>query len=590
MATHAARAAHRHHRRKREATRWWEKKHHLVFVRVGEIIAGLALIAVVVQLAYPAQRALPLMKVGGIAIGNMDATQLEQTFDWYGQNAGVTLASPSREWQTQWQEIGVGIDRKSSAKVALEYQWWERLIPFSAAAKAAQSNNLPLVTLIDEERLDAFARKLVQEDMVAAIDATIEVKDGTARINEAKNGYKYDVESVKRQIRTAPYTVNGRVELVPEQVMYARSAAELAELVAEINQILEVPLTIKVADKIYTPNRQEVGSWMTFSEHPETRKLQLTFKLEVLHQYIATINADVAMPGGEATVTLLDGQEIARSGGNGGQAVDIVKGAETIIAHLQAHNSEPLNLPLAIVPPKVNYVRQYSSTNQGLQAIVQDWEASTYGTFGVIVREIGGQNRYAEFQPDRPFVTASTYKLFVYLTVIKKIETGEVSYGQATDMGWSVEDCLEEMIVHSTNPCAISLMNLVGWDTVQNTTIQSGFTSTTVNNIDGGNKYSTVRDETNYMLRLNAGTLMGEEGTQRLLGYLKRQIWRAGIPSGIPRGVTVADKVGFYNGWVHDIAIVYSPNATYILGIMSRGGSDPGFANLSRRVYNFFNN
>lgn len=82
---------------------------------------------------------------------------------------------------------------------------------------------------------------------------------------------------------------------------------------------------------------------------------------------------------------------------------------------------------------------------------------------------------------------------------------------------------------------------------------------------------------------------MDPGSTDRLLGYMKRQIWRSGIPSGVP-GVTVADKVGFYNGYIHDVAIVYAPKGAYILAIMSYGGSNPNMSELSKRVYNFFQN
>jgi hypothetical protein len=83
---------------------------------------------------------------------------------------------------------------------------------------------------------------------------------------------------------------------------------------------------------------------------------------------------------------------------------------------------------------------------------------------------------------------------------------------------------------------------------------------------------------------------MEKEPSDRLLGYLKRQVWRGGLPSGVPKGVTVADKVGLYDGWVHDVGIIYGPKSTFIVGIMSKGGSDPAFADLARRMYAFFQN
>ncbi|HEU5187065.1 MAG TPA: serine hydrolase, partial [Candidatus Saccharimonadales bacterium] len=157
-----------------------------------------------------------------------------------------------------------------------------------------------------------------------------------------------------------------------------------------------------------------------------------------------------------------------------------------------------------------------------------------------------------------------------------------------TDIGWTVDACLTEMIVNSTNPCSVSFLNLMGWAETQRLVTEAGFTTTLIDNGCCQEKHSTVRDETNFLLRLNAGTLLDAGGTERLLGMLKRQVWRSGIPSGVPRGTVVADKVGFYAGYIHDVAIVYAPKGTYILGVMSYGGSNPSMAELSRRVYNFF--
>ncbi len=310
-----------------------------------------------------------------------------------------------------------------------------------------------------------------------------------------------------------------------------------------------------------------------------------------MRQYLNEIDEKTKIAPGTSTVTVVDGQETSRTPAASGQTVAADTSLNKIQAALEGKDQKPVvALALTSVPPKVNYVRGYSQSNDGLLAIIRDWEGSHYGDYSVIVRELGGQSRYAEFNPDKPYVTASTFKIFVYYAVQDGIKNGRIGYGTATDMGWSVEACLQEMIVRSTNPCAISLLNLVGWQAAQNLVAAAGFPATTINNQGGGDKYSTIRDETNYMMRLHYGTLMGREATDRLLGYLKRQIWRGGIPSGVPAGITVADKVGLYNGWVHDVGIVYGPKSTFIIGIFSKGGSDPAFADLTRRVYGFFLN
>ena len=63
---------------------------------------------------------------------------------------------------------------------------------------------------------------------------------------------------------------------------------------------------------------------------------------------------------------------------------------------------------------------------------------------------------------------------------------------------------------------------------------------------------------------------------------MKRNVYRQGIPAGASG--TVADKVGFLNGLLHDAAIVYSPKGTYVLVILTNGSSWANIAELTKKI------
>lgn len=569
----------------------WLKRHVHVLEWAGAVILGLALASVPVQLLYPAQRTLPYMSIGGLNVGGKDKSEVIAQLGDYAQNGQVKLASPSRSWEAKWQDVGLTIDPTATAEAALTYSTWERAIPLSSLVKVWQSKDIPMIALVDDDRLSAFAQKLVSEDKVAATNATITIKDGQVVVDPEKSGYQYQIDSVKSQVKRSAISVGGSITLVPEQVSPARSALMLSQLTQEAENILAHNLTLKVADKTYIPSRADIGSWISFADDPNTKQPSLQLNADNLRQYLVGIDKDIKIDPGVMTVTLLDGVEVARSGGSVGRTVAV----DGTIAQIQValKDQKPdvnVDLKIAEVPARVQYVRNYSQTSAGLLAIIKDWEYSAYGNYGVVVRELGGQHRYAEWQPDKQYVTASTFKMFVAYVLLTKLYNGEGKGTDITDIGWTVDACLEEMIVNSTNPCAVSLLNLMGWQNVQNAVEAAGFTGTLINNSVNEEKHSTVRDESNFLLKLYSGTLMDTGSTDRLLGYMKRQVWRSGIPSGVPKGVTVADKVGFYAGYIHDVAIVYAPKGDYILAVMSYGGSNPNIAELSKRVYNFFQN
>jgi beta-lactamase class A len=63
---------------------------------------------------------------------------------------------------------------------------------------------------------------------------------------------------------------------------------------------------------------------------------------------------------------------------------------------------------------------------------------------------------------------------------------------------------------------------------------------------------------------------------------MKRNIYRQGIPKGI--NATVANKVGFLDGLLHDAAIVYASTGPYVLVIMTDGSSWANIAELTRQI------
>ncbi|HSE60953.1 MAG TPA: serine hydrolase [Candidatus Saccharimonadales bacterium] len=575
---------------KRVVSYLWHKRRKHIAIAAGAVLVGLSLMSVFWQLMYPPERALPTMRIGTIDVSHKDRAAIIAALSSYAQKSEVTITTPSKQWKAKWQSVGITIDAEASADAVLGYDTWERMIPFSSLIREARSSSSLLVAIADDDRLTAFAKQVVAEDKQASHDATIQVKDGVVFVDEAKHGYEFTVEAVKQQLKGARIGANTRISLVPERLP-ARPASELAEARTVAETLLRHSPVLKAGDKAIAPDAATIGSWLTFPQDDKTKKFGVSFNREAIMAYLATLDKQVGKEPGTATITTLDGQEISRTLAESGLSAATDANINALIAALQGTKADPM-VPLAVVPapPRLSYVRTYSQSDAGLLAIIQDWEASHRGDYAVIVRELGGQNRYAEDKPDKTYVTASTFKMFVYYTIQLKIKDGSIGYGTKTDMGWTVEACLTEMIVKSTNPCAISLMNLVGWQWAEDKVREAGFSNTYINNQGGGDKYSTIRDETNFMLRLYHGTLMSKEATDRLIGYFKRQVWRAGIPSGVPEGVEVADKVGLYDGWVHDVGIVYGPKSTYILGIMSKNGSDPAFADLSRRVYNFFQN
>jgi beta-lactamase class A len=81
---------------------------------------------------------------------------------------------------------------------------------------------------------------------------------------------------------------------------------------------------------------------------------------------------------------------------------------------------------------------------------------------------------------------------------------------------------------------------------------------------------------------IESGQNFSPSNRLRLINAMQGNIYRQGIPAGA--NGTVADKVGFLDKLLHDAAIVYSPNGTYVLAVMTDGSSWSTIADLARQI------
>ena len=196
------------------------------------------------------------------------------------------------------------------------------------------------------------------------------------------------------------------------------------------------------------------------------------------------------------------------------------------------------------------------------------------------VTELGGSGRSASANGSKQFEAASTYKLFVSYSVLSRIESGAIQWTDTVN-NESVSSCFDAMIVVSDNNCAVALAHAVGgWGVVDNDAWGLGISHGT--NLGGDTKYTTADDLDLILQKYQQGTVLNDSDRARLIGDMKKQIYRQGIPAGT--GLTVADKVGFVDNVIHDAGIVYGPNGPYVMVVMTSNSSWSAIANVAQQI------
>lgn len=547
------------------------KKHYskLLWLAVAVFVIVLG------QILYPSRNALPQARINGNYVGGQGTKEIAQFISQKYRTAKLTVdvrGEANRTVKASVDSAGLVPDAETAAKQVAKYPWWQRIIPLSLLYKLF-SNNVNVGVVPDKDRLSEFEKSVLKICNVSPVNASITITGGRAELKAAKNGQSCEPKLVHSRLLETKIEADGAKVKVSSRVdKPKRGDNDVKKLLSSAQEILDRKLSIIVGDKKYTPGAEQISKWMIFPEEEKTKKLSVSLSPEAMKPYLEGLQKTYYIPPGTTTIELLDGQETARTLGSSGKGIDISKTAIALKEKLENNGGE-LTAMTAILPPKVVYKRSYSPTQAGLQALVR--YLAERGDVAISVRTLKGVS--ASANGSKQYVAASTYKLFVAYTVLKSVESGGLKWSDVAIQGRTVDQCFEAMIVNSDNTCAEWFGDKVVWQKVTNDMRTLGLGST------GLRPPRTTADDLNLFLqKLEQSQSLQGASRDRLLSAMRRQVYRAGVPSGVT--AAVADKVGFLDGYLHDAAIVYSPNRTYTLAVLTRGLSWSDIADISRQI------
>lgn len=533
---------------------------------------------VLLQLLYPDDRALPFARMNGNMVGLRDVGGLRPLLMATSrQPMAITIGGETIRGELA--DAGISADEIATAKRLGEYPWYWRMVPFSGFVIGALRDE-PVQTHINAAVLQAYLKKIENLCTVPPKNATLKVSGETVQLDKAIDGTSCPFGSVQRQLDGLSLSKGGLTyRLSLTKIAPTRNDNEVEPLVTEAKVVTARPLTVMVAGSTYLVPKATVASWLTIVD-TDTGTLRLDASTDLIKKYFETIQKDIYVRPGVTEITTRDGIEIKRTDGAVGRGIDGDTSAAAVTRALFEKTSTA-TLVVAVLPPTLQYIRSYSNTPQGLQALVADLSKAN-NNMAISVRKLGDTGVHA--LGDQQYHPASTYKLFVAYSVLKRIDSGVWTWDKPTNYG-NVSSCFDRMIVNSDNACAEWFGGTIGWATVFNEIRAQGLSKSSVT---ASGFLSTSNDLALFLQKLEANQLgLTEPSRARLLEAMKRQVYRSGIPAGVTS--QVADKVGFLDETIHDAAIVYSPKGVYIVVIMSKGSSWGAIASVAREIHTKMN-
>jgi hypothetical protein len=260
-------------------------------------------------------------------------------------------------------------------------------------------------------------------------NATLKADGATLKVVAAKSGGQCDSAAAAKEFKTVQPVLNKiasvhvSMKTLSADVSDSEAQASADAIVARVKD--GVPLVVNV-EQLTVPTTDFL-SWLNFTASGDT--VSANVSAEKASEYL-TINAGVklAIAAGTVTITTRDFAEVSRSGGGDGRALSI-DGTVASLNDYLAKKVEQAQAATQVVPATINYIRTYSSTDEGINALFTNFAKDHPGTYGISYAELYGDRRRANYQGDMQFVTASTYKLLGYgrmpkSTLIRKLEAG----------------------------------------------------------------------------------------------------------------------------------------------------------------------
>lgn len=525
-------------------------------------------------------------RIGRLDIGKLPRDQVQTKIEQEYVNLELYFNLPDKLQKVPLSHFGVTVDAKALARQVnqdsiRQSYWWILQKP----------RHLNLSYRYDETNLSKVATDYAQSISIAKVPSRFELTGDTVTVKPGNNAVGFDSGEISRQIKEQLKGDYIKLVVAPKPITTPLEIDRINATAKLIEAKIKPPLDFHVENDSYQTTEAQRFDWLKVTQDEKTNQYTISVDESKINDYTTGIAKKYYKAPIATKISLLDGAENGRSSGVNGKFLPTQELSSRLASQLNNQTRQAMNIGLTPIAPQTQYSRSYSRSNRGISLLMADFAAEKRLNMGTALREVDGAI-IAEHNAHNRYVTASVFKAFLAVAILKKIESGSLSMQNQTIAGMSIQSCLEKMILKSDNQTAYALHQIYGFGEIDPFLHSQGFNNTYINNYDSngkvkGDKTTDAADVANLFTRLGRGELLNPSNTDWLINLMKNQIYRNGIPKGSSPSI-VADKVGFLDAYIHDAGIVYSPHGSYSLTILTNGGNWGQIAELSRRIYNLY--
>lgn len=552
---------------------------------VGVVLLGLLQ---AVQMFYPGDRMTPGAKIDGMPVAGMKKEEVVSGLDklYANQKINVRLGD-SEESALEPTFADIGVVASNEARVDdLTYPFYLRIVPTSLFwVSTTLDYGEPEINKDSATLEDYLSSGVRGACSVNPRNASLEAEGDKLKLVPSAPGFRCedsDLRAALASVEPDPSKKSVVVNVEAERLEPKVTDGTANDLARHLEQNTDGGVDIKVGDTTANIPQKDVLSWLRF-EPLDAGTLKVSIVRDRAEGLMRdTIAPRVRVDAGVTKLTTHDFVVTDRKNGRKGRSLNV---AVTLDRILKVVTGDATTVTAATVatPARIEYERTFSRVDSELNSVLSRFVRNNEGTFGISMIELSGERRRAEYEADRRFVAASTYKLPVAYSTLLRVESGLYSWSDDVVGGRNLSDCFYAMIAESDNACPEALLDRIGFNEITDDLNRLGMRRTTF--LQGNRPLVTAGDLAIFLATLESNQMFEPSSRTRLINALNGNIFRRGIPAGASAGV--ANKVGFLDGFLHDAAIVDGPNGKYVLVILSEGSSWQAIADLTREIEKF---
>ncbi|MCA9347249.1 serine hydrolase [Candidatus Saccharibacteria bacterium] len=546
---------------------------HKGAIVVTAIILAVTFSVILFQQIFKTDSLLPF----GIVNGKFTKINSEGTItQTYGEleNKTFKIKAGSEEYVYTVGDLGVSLNQQATLENYKVKNRLTRLIPFSIFAQIL--HNYPPIYNYNKDKLSITVAAIIDGLNVDPLSASISADSSGVKVISSQNGVRYNasraIEDIIQSISNHKYSLKLEPELIEPDVTTAEMKTAVDAYVKQIPDDFQ----LKYGDKTVPLDENTIRSWII--SYKENGQPKFNLSTVLVQSYADSVQGSFtseSLPT-PTIISFKDGVETGRLYGFDGYRIDGAQLTNDIETALMT-KTHYATVSIKYAPSEVKYAYSFSHSQAGLQLLLDQITAGKEISIKYI--DLSDRGWIAASREHTRSRMASTYKMFVLYSVLKRIDEGSMHFTDEV-LGTNVDACLQTIIIDSNNECAIALSDRIGWIKIQDEGKALGATE-----LDWREElYGTVSDAAVIPLKLAKGEILSESSRNYMLDLMKRQRFRDGIPAGTES--VVADKVGFIDGWLNDAAIVYSPAKPYILAIYTYDESWANIAEITRQIEN----